>query len=346
MEWNEFVTKVAEDLPALMEEKGYDIQTKRQRVEKLQADTYDAVAVTFGNQNIGMLYRLEEDYAAYQRGIGYGDILDDICDAVIKHWDERVAEMEIPKVLDYGWAKPRLILQLVETERNKDYLKRCPHQEFHEFSMVCRVEAMVDDGCSGVVLVDNPLLERYGISKEQLFQDAMEQNAKRYPIVVQDMVDILEELMDDLSDLPDNRGMQFVATMPGHPFGASVMVQPGFLDRAARALGESFYIIPSSIEEIILLPESQGVNMPDLDQIVQCINREQLSPEQVLSDHVYHYDAAARLFERREVYEMRRMVEELVGGSRSSVMVALQAAKEDVERTPVKPSKGRSEPSR
>lgn len=143
MQWEEFVTKVAEDLPALMEEKGYDIQTKRQRVEKLQADTYDAVAVTFGNQNIGMLYRLEEDYAAYQRGMGYGDILDDICDAVIKHWDERVAEIEIPKVLDYGWAKPRLILQLVETERNKDYLKRCPHQEFHEFSMVCRVEAMV-----------------------------------------------------------------------------------------------------------------------------------------------------------------------------------------------------------
>ena len=48
--------------------------------------------------------------------------------------------------------------------------------------------------------------------------------------------------------------------------------------------------MPSSVHEVILLPENRIKNAENLLQVVMDVNRMQLAPEEVLSDTVYYYD--------------------------------------------------------
>ena len=50
----------------------------------------------------------------------------------------------------------------------------------------------------------------------------------------------------------------------------------------------SFYILPSSIHELIVIPDN-GTSPDRLCEMVYCINRTQLPQEDILSDAVYHY---------------------------------------------------------
>ena len=80
---------------------------------------------------------------------------------------------------------------------------------------------------------------------------------------------------------------------------------PGFLDQAAEKLGGSFYILPSSIHEVLLLRNDQEMDVRELEDMVQNVNEQMVSPEEQLSDRVYHYDAQEKVFELASDYEQR-----------------------------------------
>ena len=57
--------------------------------------------------------------------------------------------------------------------------------------------------------------------------------------------------------------------------------------------GRDYYILPSSIHETIFVPADSISSAGDLDRMVREINREQVDPEERLTDHCYFYDAGA-----------------------------------------------------
>lgn len=56
-------------------------------------------------------------------------------------------------------------------------------------------------------------------------------------------------------------------------------------------MGGSFYILPSSIHEVILLQDGGKENGDSLHEMIADINRNQLQEEEVLSDYPYRYEA-------------------------------------------------------
>ncbi len=57
---------------------------------------------------------------------------------------------------------------------------------------------------------------------------------------------------------------------------------------------------------LILVPERLEMSVPELQAMVQDINATQVSPEQRLSDYVYHYDSKEKVFERADRYVERK----------------------------------------
>lgn len=55
-------------------------------------------------------------------------------------------------------------------------------------------------------------------------------------------------------------------------------------------LGENFYILPSSIHEVILLRESFAEDAEYLRWMIQEVNATEVAPEEILSDRAYYYD--------------------------------------------------------
>ena len=62
------------------------------------------------------------------------------------------------------------------------------------------------------------------------------------------------------------------------------------LEMIGEILKEDFYILPSSIHEVIILPKSKGIAKEELDAMIQDINHTQVDTEEVLSDHAYLYE--------------------------------------------------------
>lgn len=53
---------------------------------------------------------------------------------------------------------------------------------------------------------------------------------------------------------------------------------------------KNFYILPSSIHELILVVDSGTIDKEMLNGMVKIVNEEQVVPEERLADHVYYFD--------------------------------------------------------
>lgn len=61
------------------------------------------------------------------------------------------------------------------------------------------------------------------------------------------------------------------------------------LDAFAKAQDMDFYILPSSVHDVLLVPAKNDGNISDSRRMVRDINRDIVEPEERLSDEVYYF---------------------------------------------------------
>ena len=98
----------------------------------------------------------------------------------------------------------------------------------------------------------------------------------------------------------------FVASSPDAIHGAGVIAYPGFLDQAAQQLEGDFFILPSSIHEVILAKDNGFLHAEELTDLVQAVNQTEVAPEERLSDNAYHFDSREHIFEKAEQFAARK----------------------------------------
>lgn len=173
------------------------------------------------------------------------------------------------KVLDWGWAKERVILRLVPADR-KEYLAGCVHRTAADLAAVCSV--MISD--EAATTVTPSLLEAWKVTEEELFQTG---TGNTGPVV---------------SDIGDFMGLtgggpatMTVLTNRLGRFGAGAVLCEGIQEQLDAIYPEGSYLLPSSIHEWIAVGND---NDPDwLKRMVKDINRTVLCPQDILSDNVY-----------------------------------------------------------
>ena len=133
----------------------------------------------------------------------------------------------------------------------------------------------------------------------------------------------------------------FVATVPDKIHGAGVIAYQDFMDQAAERAGGDFFILPSSIHELLIIPDNGNMGFEQLQDMVREVNETQVAPEEKLTDSVYHYDTKDKIFELGEKFA-ERQAEKVAEGSldekseKSSVLGDLKAKKDEVAKQPKK----------
>lgn len=61
-----------------------------------------------------------------------------------------------------------------------------------------------------------------------------------------------------------------------------------FFKQAARKIGGSYYVLPSSIHEILLVKENPDMLPNNFQQLVGMVNYEKLDETERLTDNAYH----------------------------------------------------------
>ncbi|MBP5154917.1 MAG: hypothetical protein ILP12_07960 [Lachnospiraceae bacterium] len=142
-----------------------------------------------------------------------------------------------------------------------------------------------------------------GLSEEDLFRLAQANSDRLRPATLRHLTDVLSKLQSgrDGSEAPDllpdpaagpspavpcaDGPQLFLLSNHMGPFGASVILYPGLCERLSERLG-SFYLLPCSIHEWILVPSAGEENWAELSEIVRDVNALILTPEDYLSDTI------------------------------------------------------------
>ena len=163
----------------------------------------------------------------------------------------------------------------------------------------------------GTILVNNQMLDNYGITAQQLHEDAIKNAPEIRPLVIEGMAEVLAKQMgvEDLEmlglNIPPEQEQMFVASVEGNVHGAGVLAYQNFMDQAADRVGGSFFILPSSIHEVLIIPDNGKFDTASLENMVKEVNATTIDPSDQLTDSVYHYDADAKVFELAEKFEDR-----------------------------------------
>ena len=316
-----------------------DFDISKQEVSKLQGESYTGMAVRPENSEIGATLNLQDFYKA----LGFGMFLEDVMDSIersvvsavrhMPHYDARVLE-------DYDRMKDALTVDLVPVAGNEEKLAQIPHKNVEDMALVYRFEEESSVYGSASILVTNEMLAVYDITADQLHEDAMKAAVQNRPAKLHNMNDVMRDMMGDMSGLvPMNEPSPlWVATVEGGQNGAGVIQYPGFLDQAAEALGGDFYVLPSSVHEVLLVADDGSMEIGYLEEMVRSVNETEVSPAERLSDNVYHYDSKAHIFENARTFEARVAAkEEILTDEPFDKVVEEALAKETIKVLLVEP---------
>ena len=252
--------------------------------------------------------------------------------------------VDVQSITNYETAKNLLCFEVVGTEQNADMLANIPHTDVENMSMVYRLQLDSNEHGASTVLITNAMMEQYGVTKEQLHADAMENAPEIRPASFKTMAEVMAEMMGmPVEMMPqDMAPPMYVATNEDKVQGAAVMFYPDFMDQAAKELGGDVFVLPSSVHEVLILPDDGKMSVEELRDMVTTINATEVSAQDRLTDSVYHYDAGARIFELGEKFEERQAQKENAKEERSSVLKDLKDKKQDMDLKPKSPGRPKS----
>lgn len=306
MDYKEFVDRVSEDLKQVLPEEYQGASITTRQVDKLQGESYYGVVIQPENSNIGISMNLNSAYESMEQGRSFEQVLAEIGTSVTDGFDNR-PQVIAAEIADYDSMKEKLMVQVVPTAGNEEMLASVPHVEQEDMSMVYRFVFQTDERGTSSSLVTNQMMENYGITAEQLHADAIANAPENFPASVRSMQEVLAELIGmDPEMMPGEPDGMYVATCNQGMNGAGCIFYPEFMDQAAEKLGGDFFVLPSSVHEVILLPDKGTMTAKELESMVQEINATEVQPQDRLSDSVYHYDSKDRVFEKAEAHEERQ----------------------------------------
>ena len=257
-----------------------------------------------GNKRIGLSLRdpevniaptiyLEEFYDSYLDSYS----LDEIVYYVLALYEDIRFEQDIniDDMLHFELIKDRIAFKLINFAMNEDLLEHVPHKCFMEFALVFYVILDTDGDQAGTILITDKILEYWGVGLDELYEAANRNMPTLLPMKFKPMKDMMREIPTCPPEVIVEDNPLYVLTNAASYYGAAALMYDGILPYIARQLHESFYILPSSIHEVIIIPESTSPPQEELDQMIENVNKTQIDPEEQLGNFSYYYDARKKI---------------------------------------------------
>ncbi len=248
-----------------------------------------ACTVRYNDAQIAPTVYLDQYYEHYL----HGEAVADSAENILRYCKCQTPEVTFPENFfkDYATVRERLGIKLINKDHNKAFLEDVPHIDFEDLAGVFFY--LLEDPAfgNGMIIIRNMDIERWGMTSEQLYQEALEICPGMLPPVFRSLSDVLDVLQ------PAGEGELYLLTNEAALYGAAVILYPGILRELSDFIGGDYFVLPSSVHEVILLPDN-GEDAEGLLQIVSEINRTQVAEEEILIDAVYKYTSGDEFIHR------------------------------------------------
>ena len=223
------------------------------------------------DSNLAPTIYLEEFYQKYLKGQQVPDLADSICSIYQEIRVKKTCDCQ--NLFDFNHVKEHIVYKLIRRDANEELLKQIPYEPFLDLAVVYYIQIDNTRFGSAAIQIRNEHLRYWRVEKEEIRRLAEKNIPRIYPVQIRQIVRFM-----------------YVATNEQCSLGAAVMRYPDFREKVRGMIRGDFYILPSSIHEVILVPESFGLEPERMAEMVKEINQTGVAPEEVLSDSVYYFD--------------------------------------------------------
>lgn len=241
--------------------------------------------------NVAPAIYLESFYEDYQKGQRLEDVADEILVLYGKvkadhSWEEDCFQC-------YEKVRDRIVFRLINRKANEELLKTIPYVPYLDLAVVFYV--VVDVNVHGTVslLIREPLRLEWKVSVKELYDQALQNTPSLFPYEFRALRAVIEEVFP--SDRQSEEEYMYVLSNRFQSFGAAAILYPNRLKQIGCVMDDDYYVLPSSVHEVLIVPAEYVRNRQMLDEMVREVNQVCVEEEEILSDHAYYYDRSEDL---------------------------------------------------
>ena len=273
---------------ALCESGPADMKIEERKVSKAQRGVLNGLLFRKEGLACAPTFYVEDFYKEYKDGTSITELSHEVIETAIRSMS--LASMLARESFDMLGDKDSLRVRMLSKGRNRDYLKNIPHRDVgSDFTYI----AEIGRGEYGAVITEE-LMEECGMATDELFDTAIKNTMERFPAVLHDLAESAmawqnecENLLDQTSGkAPADTGPGYVLTNTSFFWGAGALFYPGMIERLHDLLGGDFYVLPSSVHELILIAVDDQ-DPQQLADLVRSANRVVVKENEILADDLY-----------------------------------------------------------
>lgn len=268
------------------------------------------------DSNVGVNMYLENFYQDYVHGHDLDDIIDRIAVAAAAHTGHKSMEsFGIADFMNYDSVKDKIIMSVINAEKNTELLQDTVHTKWEDLAIVYKVMVRDSDVSFGTILIKESHLDSWGIDKERLHEQAVESSKALLPASAKDMATVLNGILYGMD--PDTRDAMEEVGLPsctdkllhvitnekGIHGASAIFYDDTVFEHLSEVYGGDFMLLPSSVHEWVVAPFAEGKELDYFANMVKEINDTMVEKDEVLSDHVYVYNAKERVLKMMDTKE-------------------------------------------
>ena len=288
MTYDEFKKEVMEDIKSYLPESYQDFDMELQTIRKAGI-TYDGLIIKkcVEGASISPVLNLTDAYNEYKDGEPFEKVLE----RLVKIRTNNTPGFNFSDIMKLNKVKDKIMPKLINYEDNKDYLTGKPFTRMEDLAIVYAVRFAMGDWFGDAVITDE-LASAWGINYAELHKMAIK-NLEDSPFVFTSLLSALmgskdTEVIEDI-DIKDNDMPYFILSNEHKTKGAIMAINPAVMNRIVAHLGD-VYVIPSSVDEVIIIPKTFSDDIERLVTMVTRINESEVAPEDRLSNNIYEWD--------------------------------------------------------
>ena len=298
--YDSFKKYVSDHIKKHLPDEYADAEIKFKDIQKAGGVTYEGMMIDLKDQ-IGFsavpALNLTLAFQEYEQGRDLDSIVSGLADVRIHA--SLPEGVKAQSFLDYEYAKDKILPRLVNAKANAAYLADKPHVDIEDLSVMYTMRVQENEDGVAEAIICNHLMEAWGVNAEEISNTAMANLAQRRPFFanIEEVLfgggvkDMPSEEFSSIEDIdPGQYDMPFFVLSNEHKTkGAVTVLDPKTMTQITNKLGE-VYIIPSSVDEVLIVPQSCVDSVAHLSKMVTDVNNEAVAPQDQLSNNVYEFD--------------------------------------------------------
>lgn len=270
---------------------GENVIVECQEVLKGNGVKLQALQIREETASLSPVIYLEGLYEDYMEGKPVATCVKEVCDIYLNNQlIEREADALVEGIKSWDMSKADVYPILISYDGNEELLKNLIHRPYLDLAL-CYAICMDDEKYGRMTIrVSHGLLTVWGIDVEELHEQAFE-NMKGAGYQLKKISQVLVEMgvIDEVDARLDDGGFS-ILTNQRKQYGAAGMLNTDLLARFADMVKSNLFLLPSSVHEIIVVPDNGAMTLKEYTEMVQDVNATMVRKEEKLSDHPYYYD--------------------------------------------------------